>query len=104
MQTYGGLMRKGDQKRQNEKTIKLPEIIGLKVREVFDMMDLNGNKKVNQNEFVKFFAKAGNGPEGQKLSRFMSSKKEVNLDEFRKFWANELKQCQSETILVDTLT
>ena len=84
--------------------MRLPENIELKVREVFDMMNLSGNKKVNENEFVKFFAKAGNGPEGHKLCRFMSSKKEVNLDEFREFWVNELKQCQSETILDDTLT
>ena len=88
MQTYGSLQRKG------EKAISLPENIELKVREVFDMMDLDGDKKVTQNEFVKFYAKAGNGPEGQKLSRFMSSRKEVNYDEFRQFWANEFKQCQ----------
>ena len=74
MQTYGSLQRNG------EKAISLPENIELKVREVFDMMDLDGDKKVTQNEFVKFYAKAGNGPEGQKLSRFMSSKKEVNYD------------------------
>ena len=74
------LLRKGDLKRKNEKSVRLPENIELKVREVFDMMDLSGNKKVNENEFVKFIAKAGNGPEGQKLSLFMSSKKEVNLD------------------------
>ena len=70
MQTHGQL-RKGTLKRQNQKTVKLPEILELKVREVFEMMDLSGNKKVTQNEFVKFIAKADNGPEGQKLSSFM---------------------------------
>ena len=103
LESYG-LLRKGDLKRKNNNAIQLPENLELKVQEVFDMMDLDGNKKVNQNEFVKFIAKAGNCPQGQKLSRFMSNKKDVNLDEFREFWASELKQCQSETILVDTLT
>ena len=67
-------------------------------------MDENGDKSIDQKEFVNFFQQAGNQDLAKKITAFIGSKQTFTLSEFRAYWAKEIQNGQSETVLINILT
>jgi hypothetical protein len=75
-----------------------------KIKEVFTLMDLDGNGTVDLPEFRQFFIECGKKDQASRISNFMNGAPTFDCDEFTKYWRAELGVGASEDCLLNIMS
>ncbi len=75
-----------------------------KIKEVFTLMDQDGNGTVDLPEFRQFFIECGNKDQASRISNFMNGTPTFDCAEFIKYWRAELGVGATEERLLDIMS
>lgn len=74
-----------------------------KIKEVFGLMDLDGNGTIDLSEFRQFFTECGNKNQAKRISNFMNGAPTFDCAEFKRYWRAELGEGATEVCLIDIM-